>query len=45
MSGLFLLATAFLAGVVGFPSPCCLPRFPGTWPTSAVARRCQTLGA
>jgi len=29
MSGLFLAAAAFLAGVVSFSSPCCLPLLPG----------------
>jgi cytochrome c-type biogenesis protein len=29
VSGLFLVAAAFLAGVVSFSSPCCLPLLPG----------------
>jgi len=29
VSGAFLVAAAFLAGLVSFSSPCCLPLLPG----------------
>jgi cytochrome c-type biogenesis protein len=50
VSGLFLVAAAFLAGVVSFSSPCCLPLLPGyvayvSGDASAQPRAGQTMTA